>query len=81
MPTQKNFDGSSKGSYGSADGGGGPYETKAQTNWDGGRTTKKGGGSTKPQMNWGGKSYGVPSKTTMGSHFGEKGGTGCSGGY
>ena len=53
--------------------------TKAQTNYDDGRTTKKGGGSASRQMN-----FDIKSKIevkTVSSHFGEKSGTGCNDGY
>ncbi len=77
-PTQRNFEGSSKGSYGTADGGGGPYAKSSQTNFQGARSTRS--TSAKRQMNFKG-SYGVPGKQAHGSHFGEKGGTGSQGGY
>lgn len=78
MPTQKNFDGSSKGSYGVA--GHDAPVSKAQTNFDGGRTTRKGGGNnSKAQVNFDVK-FNTPNNVTK-SHFGEKSNTGCAGGY
>lgn len=78
MPTQINFNGD-----------GGSYETPAadvapvthaQSNFDGGRTTKQGGkNKSRPQMNYD-ISSGVPFKAKT-SHFGEKQLTGNDGGY
>lgn len=76
MPTQMNF---------------GPHQSyktaeqaatvdHAQSNFDGGRTTKKGGTSKSRQMNYEG-SQGVPGAKTSKSHFGVKPGTGQRGGY
>lgn len=78
MTTQRNYEGSSKSSYGTADGGGGPYAKRGQTNFEGKGATRS--TSAKAQMNYKGD-YGVPGKTQKGSMFGEKGGTGCSNGY
>lgn len=68
--------------------GGGSYKTapeattpakKAQTNFDGGRTTKKGGGNrSKPQMNFNITSD-IKEKSDPGQ--GQKAGTGSQGGY
>lgn len=78
MPTQINFQGS-----------GGTYKTPdpcaatvdhAQSNFDGGRTTKKGGTSKERQMNFKG-TQGVPGTKPPRSYFGEKSGTGQNNGY
>lgn len=52
----------------------------AQTNFDGGATTKQGGTNKQRQKNFEGD-YGVPGSKTMGSLYGEKRGTGSQGGY
>lgn len=76
MPTQMNFD-KGPSSYGTS--GNGATVQHAQSNFDGGRTTKKGGTKTGPQQNFPEKlSINVKTKT---SHFGEKSGTGCNNGY
>lgn len=74
MPTQMNHEGGGKG-YGTA--GIGSTVNKAQTNHDGGRTTKKAGGKKGPQMN---------SPVTLSIKEGYcgphgKSNTGCQGGY
>lgn len=78
MTTQRNFSGPIP-KYKTADKGGGPYATRAKTNFDGGRVTKKGGGNgRKPQMNFGG-SMSIPVNFEKGQ--GQKPGTGSQGGY
>lgn len=52
----------------------------AQTNFDGGRTTKKGGTSKSRQMNYG-DGYAGPAARGAATHFGSKPGTGQRGGY
>lgn len=76
MPTQTNY--GPKSSYKTPD----PNKatvSHAQSNFDGGATTKKGGSSKGRQMNYGDTSSGGDKPPR--SYFGEKGGTGCNGGY
>jgi hypothetical protein len=81
MPNQMNHEGSSKGKYKLA-GDGSANIKHAQSNFDGGRTTLKAGSNrSRQQTNFTDGSYGSPGKRQAGSHFGEKGGTGCNGGY
>lgn len=79
MPTQMNHQkGPNNYKRASSNTDGGPYATQAQTNFDGGRTTKKGGGKAKRQMNF---DITVSTPTGYEKGQGQKSGTGCNGGY